>query len=124
MPSRCCIGLHWLALLDSIYLKYHTPNQVLVGGTIGAVCGALWAVLMHTWFERVLYPWLESLPICEYFLIKDSTHIPNVLQFEYNAHKEERKRRGKHHGHGHSHSHGHKQSQPQQHSNHVDKKYS
>jgi len=71
-----------LTMYSRVYLGYHTVGQVYAGGLLGLFLGALWfwfvnSVLIHT------FPMLESTPICEYLCIKDSSHIPDVLRFEY-----------------------------------------
>lgn len=71
-----------LTMYSRVYLGYHTVAQVYAGGLLGLILGALWfwfvnSVLIHT------FPLLESTPICEYLCIKDSSHIPDVLRFEY-----------------------------------------
>ncbi|MCO5558059.1 hypothetical protein L7F22_011635 [Adiantum nelumboides] len=71
-----------VVMYSRIYLGYHTPAQVVAGGILGLMLGSVWflivnVVLVHT------FPVLEGLQICKLFYIKDNTHIPNVLQFEY-----------------------------------------
>ncbi|CAK9296686.1 unnamed protein product [Gordionus sp. m RMFG-2023] len=76
-----------LALLISysrIYLLYHTPNQVLVGGILGFFLGLSWFILV----QYILTPYFSyvcSWPICEMLLIRDYTLIPNIIFFEYQA---------------------------------------
>lgn len=71
-----------VVMYSRIYLGYHTPAQVVAGGIFGMMLGSVWflivnVVLVHT------FPVLEELPVCKFFYIKDSTHIPNVLRFEF-----------------------------------------
>lgn len=71
-----------LTMYSRVYLGYHTVAQVYAGGLLGLLLGSLWfwfvnSVLIHT------FPMLESTPLCEYLCIKDSSHIPDVLRFEY-----------------------------------------
>jgi dolichyldiphosphatase len=68
-------------------------SQVVAGGVLGSICGFAWAALMHSHLvERVVYPWIEGTSIARYFYLKDSTHIENVLQFEYDSHHHHRKK--------------------------------
>lgn len=71
-----------LTMYSRVYLGYHTVGQVYAGGLLGLLLGSLWfwfvnSVLIYT------FPMLESTPLCEYLCIKDSSHIPDVLRFEY-----------------------------------------
>uniref|UniRef100_A0A0C9SAW0 TSA: Wollemia nobilis Ref_Wollemi_Transcript_1688_1227 transcribed RNA sequence n=1 Tax=Wollemia nobilis TaxID=56998 RepID=A0A0C9SAW0_9CONI len=85
--SRILVGtlgwvLAFLTMYSRVYLGYHTVEQVFAGGTLGLFLGILWfwfvnSVLVH------IFPMLESTPFCEYFCIKDTSHIPDVFYFEY-----------------------------------------
>lgn len=72
----------FLVMYSRIYLGYHTPAQVVGGACFGLILGTVWflivnVVLVHT------FPVLEELPICKFLCIRDSTHIQNVILFEY-----------------------------------------
>lgn len=71
-----------LTMWSRVYLGYHTFSQVVAGGCVGLALGTLW---FHA-VDRILRPrfaaWSES-PFCRYLCIKDDSHIPNVLLFEY-----------------------------------------
>ena len=71
-----------IVMYSRIYLGYHSLGQVIAGCILGLILGLVWflivnVVLVHT------FPILEELPICRYFYVRDSTHIPNVMLFEY-----------------------------------------
>lgn len=71
-----------VVMYSRIYLGYHSPAQVVAGGCLGLILGSVWflivnVVLVHT------FPVLEELAICKFLCIKDSTHISNVILFEY-----------------------------------------
>ncbi|KAH7439335.1 hypothetical protein KP509_04G056700 [Ceratopteris richardii] len=71
-----------VVMYSRIYLGYHSPAQVAAGCCLGLILGSVWylivnVILVHT------FPVLEELPICKFFYIKDSSHIPNVIRFEY-----------------------------------------
>ena len=77
-------------MYSRVYLGYHTVSQILAGGTLGCLLGAAWYFLMDIvvspWF-----PWLEDTAICRYLRIKDSSHIPDVIGFEYRNSREARR---------------------------------
>ncbi|GLJ35217.1 hypothetical protein SUGI_0708670 [Cryptomeria japonica] len=85
--TRLTVGLlpwpfAFLTMYSRVYLGYHTVGQIFAGGLLGLFLGTIWfwfvnSVLVHT------FPVLESTPICEFLCIKDSSHIPDVLYFEY-----------------------------------------
>jgi len=70
-------------------LGYHTTAQIFAGGSLGLLLGAGWFFFMDTvvapWF-----PWIEDTSICQYLRIKDSSHIPDVIGFEYMNSREAR----------------------------------
>jgi dolichyldiphosphatase len=71
-----------LTMYSRVYFWYDTMAQVYSGGILGLFLGSLWfwfvnSALIHT------FPMLESTPMYEYLCIKDMSHIPNVLHFEY-----------------------------------------
>jgi len=81
-----------LVAYSRIYLLYHTWAQILWGAFMGSLFAGIWFATTHL----VLAPRFQevvSWPICEYFLIRDTSLIPNILWFEYaNARQESRNR--------------------------------
>ena len=75
-----------------VYLGYHTVDQVVAGSVIGCATAILWfgitQKLLTPWF-----PWLCSLRLFEFLLIRDYTDIPNVMWFDYFHAKNEMKNR-------------------------------
>lgn len=71
-----------------VFLGFHTPEQVLVGALIGMGSGLMFHHLLD--LIRPYYRLLEPLALCQYLLIKDSGHIPNILQFERDQSRRER----------------------------------
>jgi dolichyldiphosphatase len=69
-------------MYSRVYLGYHTTSQVIAGGCLGLILGSLWYffinVIVAPWF-----PALENTFLCRYLRIKDSSHIPDVIGFEY-----------------------------------------
>lgn len=78
--------LHWsLALLtmySRVYLGYHTIAQVFAGATLGIILGASWYWVVN-YVLYVYFPAIEESSFGRSFYIKDTSHIPNVLKFEY-----------------------------------------
>nr|CAB3239468.1 dolichyldiphosphatase 1-like [Phallusia mammillata] len=66
------------------YLKYHTLSQVFSGLLIGCLLGMIWFTLTQVIFTTY-FPILVELKVCKFFMIRDSTLIPNILKFEYTA---------------------------------------
>ncbi|KAK6943762.1 Phosphatidic acid phosphatase type 2/haloperoxidase [Dillenia turbinata] len=71
-----------LTMFSRVYLGYHTVAQVFAGAFLGAVLGGSWY-----WFvNNVLicyFPAIEESAYGKMFYLKDTSHIPNVLKFEY-----------------------------------------
>lgn len=78
-----------VVMYSRVYLGYHTTAQVLAGGTLGLMLGTGWFLLMN----YVVSPWfpiLEDSSLCQYLRIKDSSHIPDIIGFEYTNSREAR----------------------------------
>lgn len=78
-----------VVMYSRVYLGYHTTAQVLAGGTLGLMLGTGWFLLMNF----VVSPWfpiLEDSSLCQYLRIKDSSHIPDIIGFEYKNSREAR----------------------------------
>lgn len=78
--------IHWslavLTMYSRVYLGYHTVAQVFAGATLGILVGGGWFWVVN----YVLFPYfpaIEESAIGRYFYIKDTSHIHNVLKFEY-----------------------------------------
>jgi len=77
-----CIGGAWLMAYSRVYLQYHTTSQVVWGGVAGGAGAFLWFLLTQLVFTP-LYPWVATWRISEFFLIRDTSTIPNIFWFEY-----------------------------------------
>ncbi|KAI8867982.1 PAP2-domain-containing protein, partial [Ramicandelaber brevisporus] len=71
-------------LYSRVYLKYHTVEQVIVGGTLGVAAGAVW----YGYLEYVLHPiglvdYVLTHPVVEWFNIRDSLHVSEVIKEEH-----------------------------------------
>ncbi|XP_078159897.1 phosphatidic acid phosphatase (PAP2) family protein [Carex rostrata] len=79
-----------LTMYSRVYLGYHTVAQVFAGAALGLVLGAGWYWIVNTMLVEY-FPAIEESAIGRWLYIKDTSHIPNVLKFEYDnaraAHK-------------------------------------
>ncbi|XP_033096931.1 dolichyldiphosphatase 1-like [Anneissia japonica] len=90
-------GVVILAIIVSysrIYLLYHTTSQVLCGALLGIILAIPWFFLTHVVFTP-FFPWVVSWGVSEYFMIRDSTLIPNILWFEYTTARTEARQRNR-----------------------------
>ncbi|XP_009623454.1 lipid phosphate phosphatase gamma [Nicotiana tomentosiformis] len=71
-----------LTLYSRVYLGYHTVAQVFAGATLGAVLGGGWFWIVNNVLKG-LFPVIEESAFGRFFYVKDTSHIPNVLKFEY-----------------------------------------
>jgi dolichyldiphosphatase len=65
-----------------VYLDYHTAPQVIVGLVLGFVVGWIYSMHIKTYISPRLPAWSRA-RLGRLFCLRDSTHIPNVWQFEY-----------------------------------------
>ncbi|XP_040081289.1 dolichyldiphosphatase 1 isoform X1 [Oryx dammah] len=89
------LGLLTVAFLVSysrVYLLYHTWGQVLYGGVAGGLMAVAWFVFTQEVLTP-LFPRIAAWPISEFFLIRDTSLIPNVLWFEYTVTRAEARNR-------------------------------
>ncbi|OIT01305.1 PREDICTED: lipid phosphate phosphatase gamma, chloroplastic [Nicotiana attenuata] len=71
-----------LTLYSRVYLGYHTVAQVFAGATLGAVLGGGWFWIVNNVLSG-FFPILEESAFGRFFYVKDTSHLPNVLKFEY-----------------------------------------
>ncbi|XP_065647694.1 dolichyldiphosphatase 1 isoform X2 [Hydra vulgaris] len=83
-----------IVCISRVYLRYHTIEQVLVGVVIGLVTGSCWFYLVENFFTPMFCN-IVNTKLAEYFLIRDSTNIPDILWFEYTASRTESRQRSK-----------------------------
>jgi len=75
-----------------IYLMYHTWAQICWGAGTGAVFATFWFTLTEFVFTPRFHD-IATWPICEFFLIRDTTLIPNIMWFEYTNSRQETRTR-------------------------------
>lgn len=88
-----------------VYLGYHSWQQVLCGGLLGATVAGLWFLLVQVsptclsshiaglspihlslysqFVFTPLFPWLVHNRVAGWLLLRDLSLIPNVMWFEY-----------------------------------------
>jgi dolichyldiphosphatase len=77
----------WSLLLFCIVYKI----KVFAGATLGLVLGAGWFWIVNTMLVEY-FPAIEESAIGRWLYIKDTSHIPNVLEFEYDNARAARKK--------------------------------
>jgi len=71
-----------------VYLGYHTTAQVMWGSGIGIASAIIWFLFTQKALTP-LFPIIAASPYAEFFLIRDTTLIPNLLVFEYTTSRAE-----------------------------------
>ncbi|XP_055516227.1 dolichyldiphosphatase 1 [Leucoraja erinacea] len=90
--SVCLLTLAFLVSYSRVYLMYHSWSQVIYGVIAGGVMGATWFIFTQEVLTP-LFPRIASWPISEFFLIRDTSLIPNILWFEYTVTRSEARNR-------------------------------
>lgn len=80
-----------LTLYSRVYLGYHTVAQVFAGAILGLFLGVLWFWIVNNLLVDY-FPSIEESAIGRFLYIKDTSHIPNVLKFEYDSARAARKK--------------------------------
>ncbi|RLN42218.1 lipid phosphate phosphatase gamma, chloroplastic [Panicum miliaceum] len=83
--------LAFLTMVSRVYLGYHTVAQVFAGAVVGLVFGAIWYWIVNTMLVDY-FPMIEESAIGRWLYIKDTSHIPDVLKFEYDNARAARKK--------------------------------
>eukprot|EP00455_Lapot_gusevi_P044437 TRINITY_DN5551_c0_g3_i1.p1 TRINITY_DN5551_c0_g3~~TRINITY_DN5551_c0_g3_i1.p1 ORF type:complete len:213 (-),score=4.24 TRINITY_DN5551_c0_g3_i1:8-646(-) len=78
-------GSSVLVFYSRVHLGVHTWPQVAVGVFVGGALGFVWYLLNLTWASSKLFPLIEGSWIGKYFYLRDTSEIPNLLQFEYHS---------------------------------------
>lgn len=71
-----------LTMYSRVYLGYHTVAQVFAGAALGSFLGGGWFLAVNS-VLRCYFPAIEESAFGRFFYVKDMSHIPNVLKFEY-----------------------------------------
>jgi dolichyldiphosphatase len=81
-----CLSASVAVGLSRVMLGVHTPEQVVAGGLVGALCGCGWHVLGNRLVRR-RFGWLEETRCARLLLLRDSSAVPDVLLHEYTLHR-------------------------------------
>ncbi|TRY95051.1 hypothetical protein DNTS_004686 [Danionella cerebrum] len=100
-----CVELLWRHILSivllavalcvsysRVYLLYHTWSQVVYGAVAGLMMGVIWFFITQEVFTP-LFPKIAAWPLAEFFLVRDTSLIPNILWFEYTVTRSEARNR-------------------------------
>ena len=69
--SGLALGSAALVTWSRIYLKYHTPKQVLVGSLAGTVSALGWFLITTLLRRSGLLQWILDLPVVRLFRVRD-----------------------------------------------------
>ncbi|KAI4300245.1 hypothetical protein L6164_033642 [Bauhinia variegata] len=83
-------SLALLTMHSRVYLGYHTVAQVFAGASLGIFLGASWFWVVNSTLFRY-FPAIEESAFGRQFYVKDTSHIRNVLKFEYDNARSARK---------------------------------
>lgn len=89
-----CWSMAVLVSVGRTYLLYHTTQQVVAGALIGIVCGVVWFAVTHLLLAQ-FFPYVVSWKFSEFFMLRDTTLIPNILWFEYRITRQEARARSR-----------------------------
>uniref|UniRef100_A0A4W4ELP9 Dolichyldiphosphatase n=2 Tax=Electrophorus electricus TaxID=8005 RepID=A0A4W4ELP9_ELEEL len=90
--SVILLGVALSVSYSRVYLLYHTWRQVVYGGVAGMVVGVVWFFITQEVLTPI-FPKIAAWPISEFFLIRDTSLIPNILWFEYTVTRSEARNR-------------------------------
>ncbi|XP_026154047.1 dolichyldiphosphatase 1 [Mastacembelus armatus] len=90
--SIILLGMALSVSYSRVYLLYHTWSQVFYGGIAGSAIGIIWFFFTQEVLTP-LFPKIAVWPISEYFLVRDTSLIPNILWFEYTVTRSEARNR-------------------------------
>lgn len=89
-----CWSLALVVSFGRTYLLYHTTQQVVAGAAIGIVFGIIWFTVTHLLLTQ-FFPYIVSWKFSEFFMLRDTTLIPNILWFEYRITRQEARARSR-----------------------------
>uniref|UniRef100_A0A674EQV0 Dolichyldiphosphatase n=1 Tax=Salmo trutta TaxID=8032 RepID=A0A674EQV0_SALTR len=90
--SITLLGVALSVSYSRVYLLYHTWSQVFYGGVAGSTIGVVWFFFTQEVLTP-LFPKIAAWPISEFFLVRDTSLIPNILWFEYTVTRSEARNR-------------------------------
>jgi dolichyldiphosphatase len=84
MASIFASSLAGLVMYSRVYLGYHSILQVLVGCLVGGAVAILWYIFSEAYL-RPHYAAIAKWRVCQYFLVRDTSAVGDVLSLEYRA---------------------------------------
>ncbi|XP_071719694.1 lipid phosphate phosphatase gamma-like [Rutidosis leptorrhynchoides] len=72
-----------LTMYSRVYLGYHTIGQVFAGASLGFTFGGVWFWVVNGKIKGSVFRAIEESSVGRLFYIKDTSHIPNLLEFDY-----------------------------------------
>ncbi|CAI5794052.1 dolichyldiphosphatase 1 isoform X1 [Podarcis muralis] len=90
--SLCLLTVAFLVSYSRVYLMYHSWSQVVYGGIVGSIMAIVWFAFTQE-ILTPLFPRIAAWPLSEFFLIRDTSLIPNILWFEYTVTRAEARNR-------------------------------
>ncbi|WVY99198.1 hypothetical protein V8G54_031349 [Vigna mungo] len=84
-------SLSLLTMYSRVYLNYHIVAQVLAGTVLGVFLGAVWLWVVNSVLHPY-FPLIEESTFGRRLYVKDTSHISNVLKFEYDMARTERRK--------------------------------
>ncbi|XP_063792554.1 dolichyldiphosphatase 1 [Pseudophryne corroboree] len=90
--SLCLLTAACLVSYSRVYLLYHSWSQVTYGAVAGSILAVAWFAVTQE-ILTPLFPRIAAWPISEFFLIRDTSLIPNILWFEYTVTRSEARSR-------------------------------
>ncbi|MBA0838264.1 hypothetical protein Goarm_010337 [Gossypium armourianum] len=79
-----------LTMYSRVYLGYHTAAQVFAGAALGTFLVGVWFWLVNSKLF-CYFPLIEESALGRFFYVKDTSHISDVLKFEYDNARAARK---------------------------------
>ncbi|MBA0693141.1 hypothetical protein Goari_010647, partial [Gossypium aridum] len=79
-----------LTMYSRVYLGYHTVAQVFAGAALGTFLAGVWFWLVNSKLF-CYFPLIEESALGRFFYVKDTSHISDVLKFEYDNARAARK---------------------------------
>lgn len=89
-----CWAMAGLVSIGRTYLLYHTTQQVVYGAGVGVLFGVAWFGVTHLVLAQY-FSYIVSWRFSEFFMLRDTTLIPNILWFEYRVTRQEARARSR-----------------------------
>jgi len=84
-----------LVFADRVYLQYHTEMQVVVGVLVSAPVALFWFFLIEPLVKDRLFPLVSDTWLMRWLMVRDSSDVEDIFQFEYQNIQQRRKQQNK-----------------------------